>query len=181
MHVSTCAHLCSYVSCLGTNLAQILCNLRFLWMMEYKDPQLTFNLLTILFAVICMSSQTRVFTHSALSTIHDVVWQLEHQQCLFCHFGTFPTTGTPSFAQYSCICIVLTLFCDLKGILHLLTTKNHWQHTAQQWWNLKVELTCLHYERILCSNCPYFFNSLHNFIYFLMIWFQILSPFVHFL
>jgi hypothetical protein len=47
--------------------------LRSLWMMEYVDPQLMFNLLAISVAVICMSSWTSALTHSTLSNIHEVV------------------------------------------------------------------------------------------------------------
>jgi len=66
------------------------------------------NWLAVSVTVIHLSSWTRLLTCSELSAIHGVVRQPEQSSSrhLFCHFGTFPTVGTPSFAEYSFLCIL---------------------------------------------------------------------------
>jgi hypothetical protein len=101
-------------------------------MMEYADPQLMSNLSAVSVTVICpLKLENLLIQHCMLFAMSNGPSGL-HQQHLFCHLGTSPPIGMPSFVSCSFLCIVLTFFV-LEGFTPspFLSTKVELQHIVQ--------------------------------------------------
>jgi hypothetical protein len=189
MHISTCAHLYSSVSCFGTHLPpEVLMDdgicrstavVQLVGCISDNNPSVLLNQSIYSLNTVCRSWSGRmaraVSINDACSATLEPFHPLVHLLHNTLHF-------------------VLTFFCDSWRVLSPLNTKIKWQHIAQQWRNPKPESTCWHYDwtsftepnsysttcldlaqhvvcmmstRMLCdkiwgfyANCPYFSNSL---------------------
>jgi hypothetical protein len=150
--VTTHAHLCSSVSCFGSHLAKILWLYKLFSLTECTDSQPMSKLLAMSATVTCLSSCTKPFTHSMLSTTHG--WM------------AWAVISICSVTLVSSHLLAKLTLCN--NFLHAALTSFHW--FFRLWLKLidctllspKAELTHLNYdcasftkqERYLSSDTP---------------------------